>query len=104
MKVSKGARYVSGDDLVCAAHDGKTEGVEPVYQLKIENPDINVSAVRPSFCVQRLLRLDERSGHEDGTRGFRSPRWAAVLEGSRLKGFANMQSSDKGLPEGFWES
>lgn len=49
MKVSKGARYVSGDDLVCAAHDGKTEGVEPVYQLKIENPDINVSAVRLHF-------------------------------------------------------
>ena len=54
VKVSKGARFAGGDDSVCAAYDGKTEGVELVYQLKISNPDINVSAVRPSIFVQRL--------------------------------------------------
>lgn len=47
VKVSKGARFAGGDDSVCAAYDGKTEGVELVYQLKIDNPVINVSAVRP---------------------------------------------------------
>lgn len=62
VKVSKGARFAGGDDSVCAAYDGKTEGVELVYQLKISNPDINVSAVRPSIFVQRLPRLDERRG------------------------------------------
>ena len=85
--MSKGARFVGGDDLVCAAHDGKTEGVEPVYQLKIDNPVINVSAVRSLNFVQRL---GERRGQEDGTRGLRSPRWAVDLEGSRLKGLKNM--------------
>ena len=90
VKVSKGARFVGGDDLVCAAHDGKTEGVEPVCQLKIDNPVINVSAVRSLNFVQQLLRLGERRGQEDGTRGLRSPRWAVVLEGSRLKGLKNM--------------
>lgn len=101
VKLSKGARFVGGDDLVCAAHDGKTEGVELVYQLKIGNRDINVSAVRPSISVQRLPRLDERCGQENGAGGLRSPRWAALSEGSCLKGPKIMQSSDKGFLRGF---
>lgn len=55
VKVSKGARFAGGDDSVCAAYDGKTEGVELVYQLKISNPDINVSAVRPSILFSGCL-------------------------------------------------
>ena len=101
VKLSKGARFVGGDDLVCAAHDGKTEGVELVYQLKIGNRDINVSAVRPSISVQRLPRLDERCGQENGAGGLRSPLWAALSEGSCLKGPKIMQSSDKGFLRGF---
>lgn len=101
MKLSKGARFVGGDDLVCAAHDGKTEGVELVYQLKIGNRDINVSAVRPSISVQRLPRLDERCWQENGAGGLRSPLWAALSEGSCLKGPKIMQSSDKGFLRGF---
>lgn len=101
VKLSKGARFVGGDDLVCAAHDGKTEGVELVYQLKIGNRDINVSAVRPSISVQRLSRLDERRGQENGAGGLRSPLWAALSEGSCLKGPKIMQSSDKGFLRGF---
>lgn len=101
MKLSKGARFVGGDDLVCAAHDGQTEGVELVYQLKIGNRDINVSAVRPSISVQRLPRLDERCGQENGAGGLRSPLWAALSEGSCLKGPKIMQSSDKGFLRGF---
>lgn len=101
VKLSKGARFVGGDDLVCAAHDGKTEGVELVYQLKIGNRDINVSAVRPSISVQWLSRLDERRGQENGAGGLRSPLWAAFSEGSCLKGPKIMQSSDKGFLRGF---
>lgn len=100
VKVSKGARFAGGDDSVCAAYDGKTEGVELVYQLKISNPDINVSAVRPSIFVQRLPRLDERRGQEDGAGGLRSPLWAALSEGSCLKGPKIIQSSDKGFLRG----
>lgn len=100
VKLSKWARFVGGDDLVCAAHDGKTEGVELVYQLKIGNRDINVSAVRPSISVQRLPRLDERRGQQDGAGGLRSPLWAALSEGSCLKGPKIMQSSDKGFLRG----
>ena len=101
VKLLKGARFVGGDDLVCAAHDGKAEGVELVYQLKIGNRDINVSAVRPSISVQRLPRLDERCGQENGAGGLRSPLWAALSEGSCLKGPKIMQSSDKGFLRGF---
>ena len=80
---------------------GKQRVLSWSTKLKIGNRDISVSAVRPSISVQRLPRLDERCGQENGAGGLRSPLWAALSEGSCLKGPKIMQSSDKGFLRGF---